>query len=416
MGALRFDDEQRFTCSQCGRCCRRGWDIALTAGEVEAYRRTKAARWYREDEAGPEGIETEPFEPIPGHPAFHRIRKRADGACGFLSQQGRCRIHEELGADRKPLTCRLFPFRFHPAEEKTVVTASFCCPTIVANQGATLASQSRDLAALRSEWSREHPEPTRDLAFVPGRPIDGKMLGTLRSILREMLDRPGPCGPPDLRANVGRMAHTLEDLSRYRVIRLSDDSYAEYIELTGRHAASSQQPLPPMRPSRLGRLLSRGFLFVVVAARLQLEDGRSSGLRLGLRLRLFRLLAHFHGLGPRVAAVDLGAARRASVDLGDPAVHGLALNYLRASLETLGTARRPVLEELAVSLAVLNAACVLAAMRAAGAGRTVVEAADFAEGLMDAADLGHAESEGLLGSMLGTLSGGVEALKLFACG
>src|SRR5437764_813391 len=155
MGALRLDPDQRFTCSQCGRCCRRGWDIALTPGEVKAYRQAKAERYYREREDVPEGADADPFEPLPG--GYARIRKRAAGL---------------------------------------------------------------------------------------------------------------------------RMARFLEDLSRHRVARLSPPRLAEYVELTGRYAAKSEQPLPPRPPSALGRLLFRGFLFAVVAAREQLEDPRPSGLRL----------------------------------------------------------------------------------------------------------------------------------------
>ncbi len=63
----------------------------------------------------PEGTDTDPFEAVPGWRGFHRIRSRADGACGFLSPTNRCRLHEELGGAHKPLTCRMFPFTFHPA-------------------------------------------------------------------------------------------------------------------------------------------------------------------------------------------------------------------------------------------------------------------------------------------------------------
>ena len=73
-------------------------------------------------------------------PALQRIRKRADGACGFLSADNRCRIHEELGAAKKPLTCRLFPYAFHTAADGVVVTASFGCPTIVANEGPLIGT------------------------------------------------------------------------------------------------------------------------------------------------------------------------------------------------------------------------------------------------------------------------------------
>ncbi len=414
MPALLLDPDQRFTCQQCGRCCRRGWDVALTAGELKAYRQAKAERYFREREGSPEGAETDPFDPLPG--GFARIRKRADGACGFLSPENRCRLHEELGAERKPLTCRLFPYRFHPAEGAAVLTASFCCPTVVKNVGAPLAAQSRDIAALRKAWGQEYPERGLAVELVEGRPLDAGTLATLRRVLREMLDRPGPAGRPDLPANVLRMARFVEDISRHRVVRLAPPRFAEYVELTGGYAARSEQPLSPRRPSVLGRLLARGFLFVVVAAREQLEDGRESGLRLDLRWRLARLLAHAHGVGPGLRALDWAAARRAKLDPGDTEVHGLAWNYLRAAVQTLGTGRRPVLDELAVAVALLNAARVLAAQRAGRAGKAKVDAQDFAEGLMEAVDLTHAVSSGLLGRLLGTLSGGVEALYQFASG
>jgi Fe-S-cluster containining protein len=414
--ALRVDPQQRFTCQQCGRCCRRGWDIALTAGELAAYRRAGAGRFYREREDAVEGAAADPFEPIPGHASHYRIRKRADGACGFLSPDNRCRIHEEMGASSKPLTCRLFPFRFHPGEGATVVTASFCCPTIVRNEGAPLSSQARDLAALRKDWSREHAEPASTVELVSDVALSAATLDTLRAVLRRILDRPGPDGAPDLAGNAARMAALLDDLSRHRVVRLKPGALAEYIALVGEHAATSPKPAPERAPSALGRLLFRGFLFVVMAGREQIEEAGAPGLRLRLRWRLARLLAHVHGLGPAVGAKDLGAARRARADLRQAALRDLAHNYLRAAIEGLGAGRRPVVEEVSVAVAFLNAGCALAAMRAGAAGKAAPDAADLAQGLMEAVDLTHASERGLLGRMLATLSGGVESLWILAAG
>ena len=416
MPALRFDADQRFTCRQCGRCCRRGWDIALTPGEVDAYRRARVERFYREREDAPEGADEDPFEPIPGHAEYFRIRKRADGACGFLSPGNRCRIHEEMGSSSKPLTCRLFPFRFHPGEAATLVTATFCCPTVVNNDGATLGSQARDLAPLAKAWLREHPEPEGRTELVAGVPLGATTMEGLRSALRQMLDPPGRGGEPDLLQGAARMAALLDDLSRHRVTRLKPEALAEYIALVGGHASLSAKPATTKKPSPLGRLLFRGFLFVVMAGREQTEARGSSGPRLGLRLRLARLLAHVHGLGPRVGSVDMAAARRAPVDLDDPDVRGLAYNYLRATIAALGAGRRPVIEDMALAVAYLNAGCALAAMRAGRAGRPKPDAADFAEGLMEAVDLTHADHGGLLGKILATLSGGVESLWMLAAG
>src|SRR5262249_14731305 len=157
--------------------------------------------------AAGEGTTSDPFEPIPGAASLVRIRKRTDGACGFLSAENRCRLHEELGAERKPLTCRLFPFRFHPADGPAVLTASFCCPTVVATEGTPIGEQLGELGPLQKQWFRHYPEAEATLHFVKDRPLPAGTLGTLRRVLRAMLDRPQAAGaPPDLRANVGRMA------------------------------------------------------------------------------------------------------------------------------------------------------------------------------------------------------------------
>jgi Fe-S-cluster containining protein len=420
MVALRHYAEQRFTCAQCGRCCRRGWDIAVTAAEVEGYRRAGAAAWYTETdseaetetETATETAAVDPFEPLGGQPGHFRIRKRADGACGFLSAENRCRIHERLGGGRKPLTCRLFPFRFHPVEGKTVVSASFCCPTVVANEGEPVTAQVRALSGLFDDWARAYPEPKRTFELVSGRPLPAATVATLRDVLRTMLDHAGAEGRIDLRANVRRVAVLLDDLTRHRVVKLTPERFAEYLELTGRYAASSDRPLPARRASAVGRLLSRGFLFAVLAAREQLR-APASGLRLGLRARLFRLAAHTHGLGPRVADLDLRAGRAVSRGLEDPAVHGLVHHYLRAAVADLGSGRRPVVDELTLSVALLNSALAFAAMRAGQAGRTAIDAASLREGLLETMDLAHAEPEGAYARVVVTLAGGLDALWAF---
>jgi Fe-S-cluster containining protein len=422
MVALRHYAEQRFTCAQCGRCCRRGWDIAVTASEVEGYRRAGALNWYTEGEeeppASPPGAPAtpaaiDPFEPIAGHAGHFRIRKRADGACGFLSKDNRCRIHERLGGARKPLTCRLFPFRFHPVEGKASLSASFCCPTVVGNTGETVAAQLRPLGGLYSEWSRACPEEMRSLELVAGRPLSVASAAVLRDVLRQMLDRPGAEGRADLRANVGRIAALLDDLTRHRVLKLDPARFDEYVELTGRYAAGSDSPSPQAKPSAVGRVLSRGFLFAVLAAREQLR-APDSGLRLALRARLLRLLAHAHGLGPGVADVDLRTGRLVVRSLDDAAVHGLVQHYLRAAISDLGSGRRPLVDELVMAVALLNAGLAFAAMRAGSAGGTALDAAAVTDGLLETMDLAHAEPEGAYARVLVSLAGGLDALRAFA--
>jgi lysine-N-methylase len=397
---IEISPGQRFTCRQCGLCCR-GVAVVVTPAEVERYRKVGAERWYDDG-----GGAVDPFEPVAqGH---FRIRRRADGACGFLSGDNRCRIHEEMGGAAKPLACRVFPFRFHQAEGRPLVTASASCPTIVRNEGTLLTEQVPEIATLRSEWARAFPEPDGVLYLTGGRPIEAKTLRAIKDTLRRLLD-PRPAGSPgDLAAAVERMARWLEDLSRHRVARLAPAAFAEYAVITGRHAVESPAPPPPGRPSAVTRLLSRGFLFTVLAVR---EESGPSATGFARHLRRMRLLAHLHGLAPATEAVDRSALRRVSLDRDDPGVDAILCQALRAAVDGLGTGRRPVLDELAVQAATLAAGIALAAMASQGAGRDRIDAEALTGGITAAAHLGYADS-GALFALLPSLAGGVDALRL----
>jgi hypothetical protein len=223
----------------------------------------------------------------------------------------------------------------------------------------------------------------------------------------------GPDGQRDLRSNVARMAALLDDWTRYRVLKLEDEAFGEYVRVTGRFAAETEKPAPPERPSPVGRLVLRGFLLAVVAGRLQ-AAGPRTGARLGLRWRLVRVALHLHGLWPSTEGLDRRARARVRVDIHDPAVHALVHHFLRSTLETLPTGRRPLLDELALAFATLDAALALAASRAARAGRDALQAQDLVAGLAEAADLGHTAGEGMLARTLQTLTGGLDALRAFA--
>jgi Fe-S-cluster containining protein len=401
--------------------------VLVTDAERAGYVRRGVARWFRETEAGAEGTDRDPFEAVPGWRGYHRIRSRADGACGFLSADNRCRLHEELGGAHKPLTCRMFPFKFHPAQASVVVTASFGCPTIVENRGE-LVSGDAMRQSLEAAYE-EHDRPVRAAAnqrqFVVGRSIDPSSIRIITESLLRMLARAHD-GRIDLRANVHRMALALDDLTRRRVLRLADADFAEYIKLTLPYAATvrelaapkltseggpaSPEPTRKDGPGRLGRLMQFGFLYVVAATRYAIDHRDYS--RWSLRLGRLHLLAHFHRLAPAVDRVNVGVLRQ-RVDVNAPAIQPVAYHYLRASIEALGARNRPVLDDFAIAVSCLNAACALAVMNAHAAGRAV-DREVFSDALMESVDLSHADERGLMGWVLPRLAAGVEALHLFA--
>jgi Fe-S-cluster containining protein len=409
---LRIDPDQRFTCAGCARCCTR-WDVLVSRGEADSYRAKDARRWFRERPGGPEGTDRDPFEPVAGTSGLFRIRRREDGECGFLSANLRCRLHEELGARLKPLTCRVFPYRFHPAPDAVVVTASFGCPTVVANCGERIATGSAagTLRELRKEWAAGLARTRAGLAYAKGRSIDSASAALLRQNLIAILNRNDGDGARNLRLNVARMAGVLEDLTRHRVQRLNDADFAEYLKLTTGYAAKADAPVPLRRASPFGRLMQRGFLFLVAATRLRVEHSRAS--KASQRLMNLRLLAHFHGIGPACGGVDLAAIRRHTIDVNAPDLRPIAHNYLRASIESLGTGEHAILDELAIAVSFLNAACALALMKAMARER-MVDRAIFSEALMEAVEATHIAASGSMGRNLERFAAGVEALRHFA--
>lgn len=342
-------------------------------------------------------------------PGLQRIRKRDDRACGFLSPDNRCRIHEELGANRKPLSCRLFPYSFHTAADGVVVTGSFACPTIIANDGDPVTTPaSRDaIESLRKEWFATPQLPAPPLELVAGRSMDTRTARVLRENLLALLKRDAT----DIRDNISAIAQVLEDLTRPKVLSLPDADFAEYVALTLPFAAT-KAPLPPRLPAgRIPRLLQYGFVFMVAAARAMVERRAQSNLQ--KRIVSVRLLAHFHGLAPGIDRVNVRALKRKSVDINAPEIRPIVFHYLRSTFETLGARRRPLLDEIAIAASHLNAACALAVMNADAAGRDVDRQA-FIEALMESSDLAHAGGGRLFDWAAQKLAAGTAALRQLA--
>ena len=142
----------------------------------------------------------------------------------------------------------------------------------------------------------------------------------------------------------------------------------------------------------------------MAATRLKLENPATA--RLTLRLRTFWLLAHVHGLAPRMGRIEVSALSRKRVAVNAPNVQPVAYHYLRACFESLGASDRSVLDDIAVSISYLNAALALAAMNG--------DTGTFNEALMEALDLSHTNERGMVGRVLAQLAGGTEALRVFA--
>src|SRR5687768_7093636 len=129
---------QNWDCHVEGSCCK---EYLVTVSDEERSR-IEAQGWDPEKDLG--GLK--PFRQSgPPWSPRHHLNHRADGSCVFLSEQGRCRIHERHGYETKPLPCRLFPFVLVPQGDRWGVSVRFACPSAASNRGRPLAQHDAEL-------------------------------------------------------------------------------------------------------------------------------------------------------------------------------------------------------------------------------------------------------------------------------
>jgi lysine-N-methylase len=138
---------QNWDCHGCGECCR---DYIVTVTEEER-RRIESQGWDKQPEF--QGVEL--FKAKRGRKSTtSELNCRDDGSCVFLTDQGRCRIHELFGPEAKPLACRLFPFVFVPVGDRWRVGARFSCPSSAANRGRPLNQHGAELETFANQLAQ----------------------------------------------------------------------------------------------------------------------------------------------------------------------------------------------------------------------------------------------------------------------
>jgi len=198
-------DAQRYDCQGCTHCCR---DLLVQLTSLDR-RRIDQQNW--SDKLG--------VAPYIRHGQNHVLSHTPDGACVFLTDDGKCRIHAEHGLTAKPLACQLYPFTLEADADGLRIAMRFDCPTVARNTGSPLAKHRRDLGRLaaelaaalpsemdasRARWElvRGHPLAVKTVdAFVEqlhrwvrdqGRPLDQRLLGLhelIQTLVGARLDR-----------------------------------------------------------------------------------------------------------------------------------------------------------------------------------------------------------------------------------
>ena len=183
---LELPTLQNWSCHNCGGCCRQH-AIEITAEEKA---RIESQQWDAAD------------SPLRGQPLFVRsgwpwnrtvrLAHQADGGCVFLDEQGLCRIHGKFGEPAKPLACRVYPYAFHPAGKKIVLSLRFSCPSVVSNRGRPVRDQQRDLKELERLIVPENASSIPPPPVSPGQRISWPDLLTTVSALDRLMAEPEP--------------------------------------------------------------------------------------------------------------------------------------------------------------------------------------------------------------------------------
>ena len=288
---------QNWDCHVCGTCCKE-YVVTLTD---EERRRIEAQGWDRDQDLDGH----EPF--VRRGPPWRRriaLNHRADGSCVFLSEQGRCRIHERHGYDTKPLACRLFPFVLVPQGDRWAVSVRYACPSAAANKGRPLPAHSEALAAFAQQLAeREGLEPRPDGSLTappplqPGQRVDWPdVQRCVDALLGLLLNRRDPLER--------RLRKALALAGEMRQARLEDvrgKRLGELLDLL-RAAADADTPanlmtLPP--PGWVGRVLFRQAVALYTRKDHGPHRGEADKGRLGLLAAAWRF-ARGRGRVPRL--------------------------------------------------------------------------------------------------------------------
>jgi lysine-N-methylase len=238
------------------------------------------------------------------------LAHQADGSCVFLTESGRCRIHEVFGADAKPLMCRLFPLQVVTTDREACATVLRSCPSAAADRGRPLDQHLTFLKRLVGDkFEKRAPTAVPPILRRTTRSWDD-FYTLVEALQRLLVDGRYPL--------VRRLVHALRFcalLEQCKLNRVGTESIAELtrsLEQAASHDVGQLfQDRQPPSPStaRLFRRLGAHFIRCVPGGRptrTLVDHWRV----LRLSGRLARMTTRSPELHPRFPAVDVDRLER----------------------------------------------------------------------------------------------------------
>lgn len=363
--------EQRYSCHGCGNCCR-DFTVQLRDEDLALLRE----QGWAEKLGEPVTVEFR---------GTSFLRQRDDGACVFLQDDGRCRIHAEYGLEAKPIACQLFPFSFAPDDGGVRVGLNFACQSMLENKGAELPSHRRDLKRMiarvpEADTSGRPPMLTDQIRSARAEvdALVGGVDGWMQRVDIELTER------------LAGVAWVASSLASARLGMVRGEQLIELINLLFAALPDELRCFehPPATPRQ------RKMLRQAVFART--EDPKISGMQRTGRVRTVlgqlarsRRFAQGRGETPALGPTWLAGAPLEAVEQVEPASDGddrtlitdLIARYVRASVlggRTWGAGYYGWPVTAGLEALVLNVTCVgwLARLHAAASGASVVSIDD----------------------------------------
>ncbi len=320
---------QNWDCHGCGECCRT-YHVRVTDAEKA---RIEATDWSADPAL--KGVPPIVWDKALG---CHRLNHTADGACVFLGEGNRCKIHAAHGPAAKPMSCRIYPFALVSAGDHWRVGLRYACPSAADNKGRPLAEHdaaANEYAALLEADAGPGVKNTPAPPLQPGQSVTWPdVMRFVKAVAEEIADDSTPI---EHRLRKVAALATLCKASRFD--KVTGTRLREFLEVVS-GAVADEVPLYPKDvppPSWLGRMVFRQS----VAIYARKDTGPTPGVaRRGRFTRMWAAwrfargtgrIPRLHGLMPETA---FEAAEQSAAPLG-PESEALLTRYYLVKVESL---------------------------------------------------------------------------------
>lgn len=262
------------------------------------------------------------------------LNKRADGACVFLDETQKCRIHAEYGELAKPLACRIFPFSVRPTARGWRASLRFDCPSVTGSVGLRLSANRDWVARLVTELEEDAPRDEKILLTKGLIAQADEIDSTNRRIWDWISDQSLP-----MSRRVAGFAKLVTTLFAARLANVRGDRFDDLLDIlleTIRAEPLEEVGAPSQRQSGMLRQLVLAHAEHVTLGQLRSMGGRA--LQRVRQLSAARKMLKGTGLAPRVPGVpsmatfeQIGRVERARDDAAR--IDDLLRRYLVARLE-----------------------------------------------------------------------------------